>query len=147
MNIDKRVAVTGILLLLLGGIATYASLDFGLGSARRMGAGYFTLIIGVALILLGIILVLSAPGKPTTVYPIAWRASGAVVGGMVLFALLFPRFGLVPAVAAVISVSALGDKDLKFKSIFILTLGTAAVTWFLFIVLLRLPVAAFRWNL
>lgn len=142
---DRKAALAGLFLALVGGYVAWTSFGFRLGSASRMGAGYFPLIVGISLVALGAVLGLSALRGSGRLARIAWRPCAAVLCAMVLFALMMPRLGLVPAVAALVAVSAAGDAEMRPVAALALTVGVALGAWLLFGYVLRLPVPAFRW--
>lgn len=141
---DRKAALAGAVLALVGGYVAWSSLGFRLGSASRMGAGYFPLIVGISLIALGAVLGLSALRGGEWIGRVAWRPCAAVLAGMVLFALAMPRLGLIPAVAALVAVSAAGDADMRPLPALALTVGVAVGSWLLFGYVLRLPVPPVR---
>lgn len=149
LKVNHRAAIAGLLLAAVGAYVAHSALGFGLGTARRMRAGYFPLMVGIALVTLGLLLAATALRgiRETVAMPVAWRPVAAVLAGMVAFALLLPRLGLVPAVAALVALSGLGDADLRPRPLVLLTLAVAGASWGLFILLLRLPLPAFRWGL
>ena len=58
---------TGVIYLLFGGIAFWIARDYGLGTASRMGPGYFPTVLSALLVLIGVISVVRSfivPGEP-----------------------------------------------------------------------------------
>ncbi|MBS1133154.1 MAG: tripartite tricarboxylate transporter TctB family protein [Burkholderiaceae bacterium] len=96
--------------LLYGGFGLTAILmawDFGMGSASRMGPGYFPTALGALLLLIGIASLVRSffrDGKP--IGAVAWKGAALVTAGTVLFGLLLRPAGLVPALVALILVGA-----------------------------------------
>jgi len=96
--------------LLYGGFGLTAILmarDFGIGSASRMGPGYFPTALGALLLLIGIASLVRSffrDGKP--IGAVAWKGAALVTAGTVLFGLLLRPAGLVPALVALILVGA-----------------------------------------
>jgi hypothetical protein len=120
---------------------------YPLGSARRMGPGYFPTMLGGVLAMLGAALAwLSlwrdepAPEDATTADP---RALLAVLAGLAAFALILPRAGLVPAVAALVLISAQGSGQLRPLGALALAAALAGISWTVFSVALGLPLPAF----
>src|SRR5204862_5401733 len=80
------------------GMGLFASIDgakYTLGSAARMGPGYFPRILGVLLILLGAILALRAlrlDGPPLPRWK--WRPTVIVLGSVVLFGAIVQPVGV-----------------------------------------------------
>jgi Tripartite tricarboxylate transporter TctB family len=97
----------GLLYAGFGLAAILMAWDYGMGSASRMGPGYFPTALGSLLLLIGIAsLVRSFFNAGAPIGTIAWKAAALVTTGTVLFGLLLRPAGLVPALVALILVSA-----------------------------------------
>jgi hypothetical protein len=127
------------------GAATYH-----VGEGARMGPGYFPLMLGIVLALLGAIVVLQSlvveteDGNP--IGPWAWRPLGFIIGANVLFGVLLgglPRFG-VPAMGLVVGiygltfVAALAGDEFRVKEVAVLATVLAVGSYLAFVVLLKL---------
>jgi hypothetical protein len=105
---------TGLLYLAFGGGGVYLAQDFGMGSASRMGPGYFPVVLGSLLLLFGAISLarsLVQPGE--ALGAVAWKPIALVCGATALFAFLLVKAGLLLALLALILVSA--KASLKFR--------------------------------
>jgi len=124
--------------------------EYTVGQASRMGPGYFPLILGVILTILGAIIAIKAmtsggPGgdkigkwawKPLFFVIAANLTFGALLGGIPSIG--FPSFGLLVAIfALVIIASFAGDKP-KMKEVIILAIILAAGSYLAFVKLLAL---------
>src|SRR5262245_62927249 len=79
-----------------------------------MGPGWFPAALGVILALFGVFLMARGIGWPEkSPGPVAWgwRAPLCIVVSMLAFGFLMPRFGLVPALAALFLVPSLGGRE------------------------------------
>jgi hypothetical protein len=88
--------------------------QYQIGSAAKMGPGYFPTILGALLLLIGIASLLRsfvARGEPLG--PIAWKGAALVTGATVLFGFLLRPAGLVPALAVLIFSSAAASSRFK----------------------------------
>jgi hypothetical protein len=97
----------GLLYAGFGLTAILMAWDFGIGSASRMGPGYFPTALGALLLLIGIASLVRSffrDGKP--IGAVAWKGAALVTAGTVLFGLLLRPAGLVPALVALILVGA-----------------------------------------
>lgn len=97
----------GILYVGFGTMAIFWAQDYPFGSATRMGPGYFPVILGGVLTLIGAIALIrsfTTSGEP--IASISWRPLLAITGGTILFAALLPRLGLIVALAALILTAA-----------------------------------------
>ncbi len=106
--------------------------NYTIGSGARMGPGYFPLVLGVILAILGAIIVFkaltvaTANGDPIGKW--AWKplffiilsnlAFGALLVGIPAWGI--PHMGLVVAIIALTFIAAMGGDEFKFKEVAIL---------------------------
>ena len=72
-----------------------------------------------------------------------WWPLACVTASMVVCGLLLPRFGLVPALAALFFVSAAGGREFRFGEVLVLTLVMTAFAVGVFVYVLKLPFQLF----
>lgn len=134
-------------------IAGYSYANYPLGSLRRMGPGMFPSALGVVLMLLGLVLAVNSwrslragadPELPGI--SIEWRTAFLAVAGVVAFALLLPRLGMIPAVFAVVCISALADPRNRPVGIGILAIFLAALAALIFKFGLGMSFTLLEWN-
>lgn len=117
------------------------SADYGLGRAGRIGAGYVPLVVGLLLLGIGALLVARSGRSHDLVDThIAWRQVVLVTAGIVAFALLLDRVGLVVAIIATVMVAgpaALGNTVLTMAVSGMLLSG---FSWLLFVHLLKISI-------
>ena len=80
--------------------------EYPMGTASRMGAGYFPFLLGVIMALLGLIIIVQAlltSGGPVTKF--AWRPLFWVLGAFVLFGLTAKWLGLGIAIVLLLVMS------------------------------------------
>jgi hypothetical protein len=105
----------GVLYLAFGAAAFWIGREYPMGTAGRMGAGYFPSILSVILMLLGLLSAARAFAQNgEAVGAIAWKPLGLVIGSTALFGLLLPAAGLVLALIALILVSAAASQHFRF---------------------------------
>jgi hypothetical protein len=105
----------GLLYAGFGAAAVLIARDYAMGSSSRMGPAYFPTVLGSLLLLIGLAsLVRSffATGEP--IGAIAWKGMFLVTLGTALFGFLLRPAGLVPALAALIVVSAAASIKFRF---------------------------------
>lgn len=125
---------SGLVFILFGVLAIALSRDYPMGSAMRMGPGYFPAILGGLLILLGFViagraLFVGAEGiKGGAVRPLLM-----VLGAVVAFAFMVQPLGLVLATLALVVISCLGGWEFRFREMVLLYLMLAALAVGLFI--------------
>src|SRR5262244_2467394 len=108
------------LMIFIGVGAAVKGTSYNLGSLQRMGPGFFPVSLGVLLTLLGIAIgvvewlrrkpleEVKAPKAPP--HPPEWRGWACILGSTIAFIVLGHYGGLVPASAAIVFISALGDR-------------------------------------
>lgn len=139
LKLNYQDLVGGALIVLLGVYVLITALGFGIGTARRMDAGFYPMLLGIAAILLGVGIISLGLCEPGSRTDIAWKPFLAIITGLVIFFLLLERAGLIPAVWALVGISAIAEDDLTWKSTLLLMLIVSVAVWLLFTVVLRLP--------
>jgi hypothetical protein len=99
LKFDRANLICGLLMVAAGLFFAYQSLELDLGTAFRMGPGYFPFILACALILFGVIILVQAfraEGEP--IGPIAWRGMLLILPAPIFFGLTVRGLGFVPAI-------------------------------------------------
>ncbi|MVW79279.1 tripartite tricarboxylate transporter TctB family protein [Bordetella sp. 02P26C-1] len=145
-SVDYRDLIGGTLIILAGAVGMYHSLTaFQVGTAARMGPGYFPAITGGLLILCGILIVIPAlrragPMPTLELRPLIWISLSVLA-----FALLVLPFGLVPAVIVQSLVASQADSKLSRKGSLLLAVCLAGGAWVIFKGGLGVILPAFAW--
>ena len=96
---DSAGFVAGLLFLAVGLGAIGVASDYPIGSALHMGPGYFPIVLGVLLVLVGVASVVRALVVTTAVSErIALRPLLVIGAAVVVFAVGIDRIGLIPTV-------------------------------------------------
>jgi hypothetical protein len=118
---NRRNFYAGLLFSCFGVFAFLMARDYPMGTAVRMGAGYFPSILGGLLALLGAgIAVHGVWSTSSTVKRMAFRPLLLVLGAVLAFALLLDRAGLVLATFALIFISCLGGWQFRQREALVL---------------------------
>jgi len=143
-QVNWQELIGGLVLMTLGAAFLWMSLEYRMGTARRMGPGYFPHALAWILIGLGLIQTLLAAGGQRGYPQVDWRAAGAVLLAIAAFGVSLVTVGLGPAVALTVLISGLGDR----RSTPLQSLGLAGfmalACWLLFSVMLGLPLPLVR---
>jgi putative tricarboxylic transport membrane protein len=134
----------GLLFIGFGVLALYLGRDYPFGSAMRMGPGYFPMVLGGILSVLGLLIVLkglAVPGPP--VGRLALLPTALILASVALFAITVENAGILVAVALVTIVSALPSGAFRWREVLILTVVMAALAVGLFTKGLGLPFKVF----
>jgi hypothetical protein len=154
MNIEsQKDFFSGLLFTVAGGAFAWGSTHYTIGSAAKMGPGYFPLVLGSLLALLGIaitfraLVVKTADGEKVNRW--AWRplfsiiaanlAFGLLLGGLPAFQL--PAMGLMAAIYALVLIASLGGEAVRLKEVLGLGSALALISYLVFVVLLKLQFA------
>jgi hypothetical protein len=145
---------SGVMFTLTGAAFAWSSAtEFTVGTASQMGPGYFPLVLGLLLVLLGgfimfFSLVVETPDGGV-IGELAWRPLFCILGANVLFGLLLgglsfiglPPMGLMLAIYALCGLSLLADAaSFTVRRWLVLSSVLAAGSYLVFIQLLKLQV-------
>ena len=131
----------GLGIVVLCAAAVWSASSYGLGSARRMGAGYFPVALGLIGILLGLALTVRAVRHPRTRGPsIPLRRLLCIPAAFLLFALLIEPAGLLITILLTTLLASLADPDSRLHQSVALGTGLAVFVWLVFVVALGLSV-------
>jgi hypothetical protein len=138
---------SGVLFVAVGIAAIVISSKYPLGTAARMGPGYFPRLLGILLIVLGAVLALRAmrtAGTPITRWrlrPLAW-----VLGSVVVFGYIVHYTGVLLGTVLLILAASAASHEFRPKEAVIagVLLGTVAVLVFLVGLKLQLPIWPFQ---
>lgn len=141
----------GALMLLVGLAAAFQGSRYGIGSMTHMKAGFYPVVLGVILVILGVIIAGSATRVPSgdteeEAQPSEWRGWICIVSSILAFLLLGKFGGLLPASFAIVFISALGDRDNSVRAALIVATAISAVSVVLFWWALQLQFPLFSWG-
>lgn len=130
----------GLIYLSMGFTAVYIAQDYSMGSAVRMGPGYFPTVLGVLLALIGLASVLRAFLRPgEAIGRLAWREALIVLGATALFGLLLRGAGLAVSLLTLVVLSAYASQRFRIKSSLLLAIGMTVFSVLVFIKGLGIP--------
>jgi hypothetical protein len=141
---DWRNILGGLALLAIGGFFMSGALEMPIGTARRMGPGYFPMLLAAIIMALGLVILVPAFLRRGQLQRPAWRPFAAVLASIAAFAVTMRPFGLIPAVIVTVLVSAVADRSSRPFAAVILATGLALASWLLFVVALGLPMTVIR---
>jgi hypothetical protein len=130
------------LLFIAAGIASIAiAANYTLGTAARMGPGYFPRLLGMLLILLGAILAarsLRLTGPPLPGWK--WRPVLVTLGSVVMFGLIVNRVGLVVSTILLIVMASAASREYRPREAVISGIALAALAVGVFVIGLKLQI-------
>ena len=140
----------GLMFLAFGIAFGWGATNYTIGQGARMGPGYFPMMLGILLAVIGLFVVFEAmvveteDGEP--IGSIAWRPLGFIIGANVVFGLMLggipklgiPAMGLIVGIYALTFVASLAADTFKAKEVAILATVLAIISYGAFILLLNL---------
>lgn len=140
----------GLMFCVVGVAFAWGSTSYNVGTGARMGPGYFPLMLGILLAVLGLVVTFTALTIETVngdpVGKIAWRPLGYIIGANLIFGVLLggvvnwglPAMGLIAAIYALVLIAGLAGEKYSIKSSLILATILAVGSYVAFVVLLKL---------
>ena len=141
---DSKDFWSGIMLIAIGAGALVIGRDYPFGTALRMGAGFFPLVLGAALVLFGVFFTVRGL-RSTDRIEGNWSLRALVVLPLafVVFGLLMQHAGFVPALFALIVGSAAAGTEFRLIEVLLLAAFLTVVCVAVFIWALGLPYPLF----
>jgi hypothetical protein len=128
---------SGTMFVVLGVLFIVLSRQYQLGTAAKMGPGYFPTVLGAMIVLSAF----SKSNPETKLSPVGWRELFLLLLGVLLFAILLPKLGLIVSLWILIFVSALGSHEFNFKETFLSAIVLSVLGWGVFAKGLELQLA------
>jgi len=145
---DLQDLIGGVLLVALGVfVALYSLQNYDLGTAARMGPGYFPHYLGWILAGLGVLIALPAWFRRTAEKPqVQWKNLLVVTAALVLFAFTLRPLGLALATFLASFVASLADEDITWRGRLYVSAGVAVVTVGIFVGGLSMVLPVWPWS-
>jgi len=143
---------SGVMFCIIGVAFAWGATSYSVGTGARMGPGYFPLMLGVLLAILGAVVLFKSLVVQTEdgdrIGGWAWKPVVYIIGANLLFGLLLgglpsikiPAMGLIAAIYALTVVSSLAGERFKLRDVLILATVLAIGSYLAFIVLLKLQI-------
>ena len=143
MSLLNRDVLSGLLFVAAGGAGLWIGQDYAMGTAFRMGPGYFPRLLCSTLVVLGVLIVIKgimARGElPERLH---WRPLLLITSAILAFAGLITTAGLAPAALAVVLIGAAGGSEFRLVEgvLLAVVLSCAAVALFIYGLNMTMPV-------
>ncbi len=144
VQFDSTNAICGLTFIALGGFFIYQCLNLELGTAFRMGPGYFPMILAVILTILGVVVLVQATrvkGEPMG--PLALRGMLFILPAPVFFGLTVRGLGFVPSLFFTALIAAFASTRMKPGMALVLALAITIFSAAVFSYALGLPFERF----
>ena len=114
--------------------------EYPMGTASRMGAGYFPFVLGIIMGLIGIvILIQSFASEGPRISKFARKPLFWILGAVVVFGLIAKSAGLALSIIILVALSSYGGDQFKVKEVVISSLILAVFSVGVFVYGLKLP--------
>ena len=151
MNIkSQKDFFSGLMFMAVGIAFAWGATTYKVGDGARMGPGYFPLMLGVLLAILGAVITFKAMVVETEggdrIGAWAWKPLFFIITANLVFGVLLgglpsiklPAMGLIVGIYALTFIAANAGEEFKFKEVLILATVLAIISYLAFIVLLKL---------
>jgi hypothetical protein len=116
--VDKQGFWSGVMFIALGGGFAIKATEYSMGTAARMGPGYFPFWLGIVLALMGATVLMSAMSKraeETTVSRYDFRILFLVIGSVVFYGFALRYLGLYISVFLLVLFSSFASHEFNWK--------------------------------
>ncbi len=137
----------GMMFASFGAMAIWLSTDYPMGTASRMGPGYFPTWLGGIMLLLGAIVALMAlKTEGPKVTPFAWKPMIMLSVGFLAFGWGVDHIGFIPSLFLLSVITAAAGQTFKVVEVLIMTVILIAGAVGIFIYGIELPFPLFWWR-
>ena len=151
MNIkSQKDFFSGLMFMGVGVAFAWGATTYSVGSGARMGPGYFPLMLGVLLAVLGGVITFKAlvveteDGEKLGAW--AWKPLFFIIAANLVFGLALgglpsikiPAMGMIVGIYALTFIASLAGEEFKFKEVVILATVLSIMSYLAFIMLLKL---------
>ncbi len=142
MHGSLRELGAGLVFIAFGALFAGIALTYDLGSPLRMGPGFFPLMLGCLLVLLGAAIVVEGwlRGEDAPFGQVPWRALLLIVASILFFGLSVRRLGLAPALFGTVLLAAFSSRRTTWVGALAMAVALSAFCVVIFVELLGLPV-------
>lgn len=146
----------GLMFTVVGAAFALGAREYDMGTAGRMGPGYFPLVLGIILAILGSLITFQSFGsqrrESEDIGAIAWRPLTCIIGANLIFGLLLgglpsvgiPAMGLIVAIIGLTFIAMLAS-EFCIKRAVILSAILAVGSYLVFVKMLGLTFQVWPW--
>ena len=147
---SQRDFVSGVLFSAFGVAFAWGATTYNVGTGARMGPGYFPLIVGILIAIMGVVITFKSltveteDGEP--IGRVAWRPLIFIIGANLVFGILLaglpswgiPAMGLIVAIYALTFIASLAGDQFNSKEVLVLATVLAIGSYVAFELALKL---------
>lgn len=151
MNIkSQKDFFSGLMFMAVGVAFAWGATNYSIGTGARMGPGYFPLMLGILMAILGAAIVLESMVVETEdgekIGKWAWKPLFFVISANLVFGVALgglpsigiPAMGMIVGIYALTFIASLAGDEFKLKGVLILATVLAVMSYVAFIMLLKL---------
>jgi hypothetical protein len=138
---NQRDFGAGVMYMVIGLFFTVVATQYPMGTAAKMGPGYFPFFLGILMTLLGLLVLvksLRATAAIESIPKFNWRVIALITGSVVLYGILLPTMGFVVAVFVLVFMSASASHEFHWKGTLVNATFLVAFTYSVFVLGLKL---------
>jgi Tripartite tricarboxylate transporter TctB family len=151
MSDTLRDYIGGALMILIGLATVYLGLRYDFGSLMHMGPGFFPVLLGAALVIVGLcigcIAHFSASGTEQIAHTpliIDLRGWGCIIASVISFIILSEYIGLIVSTFVSVFIACCGDRTAEIKKTFVFSAFMTGLSVLLFSIILKSPLPLLR---
>ncbi|MCZ2861216.1 tripartite tricarboxylate transporter TctB family protein [Blastococcus sp. VKM Ac-2987] len=116
------------------------SASYDIGTPLRMGPGFFPLVLGGLLVVLGIAIAVTGfiAGEGSDPGPVPWRALVLLVAALLFFGYFVRALGLVPTLLVTVTMAGLAGRSVRVVPAVVIAVSITALSVLIFVVALQL---------
>ena len=134
----------GLLFIAIAAVFAYGVRELPIGTAFRMGPGYFPLVLVLLLAVFGLIILIGGirvPGNPIGAIP--WRGLALITLPVIFFGATLKGLGLIPSLTITVFVTTLASRLWDLKTSIAITVVLVVFSWLVFVRGLGLPLSLY----
>ncbi len=145
---NNRDFFSGLHFIAWGAAAIIISRDYPMGSALRMGPGYFPTGLGLILVAFGIYVMIQGLRNNEKVQG-NWspRALIMLPVAAVVYGYMVDRVGFIPSLLVLVILSAAAGREFKILEVLVIAAGLTAMAVVIFIWGLNMPYPLWKWGM
>lgn len=127
---------SGVMFAIIGIIFMILSKQYAIGTSAKMGPGYFPMVLGGLLTLIGLLIAAGAFAKSAhnlKLSPVGWRELSLILLSVAAFAFLLGKLGMVLSVTVMILIAAVASHEFKLKDTLISIVVLVLLAYLMFV--------------
>ncbi|KQT64471.1 MULTISPECIES: tripartite tricarboxylate transporter TctB family protein [unclassified Aureimonas] len=133
---SRKDILSGLVFIGIGAAFAVGALGYPMGTATRMGAGYFPFALSLILVAFGVAILVKGfrnHGAAETLGTVPWRGGALILGAIVFFGFCLTGLGFVPTLFVTVFASALASRSMTALGALALALGMVVLCYVIFI--------------